>query len=124
MTDGVRVFVCYKKMLSRQEAGERVLQKNTEAEIFHYLLSQHGMYEPWVDDAGLGAGMEWEAEIYRQVLASDVLVVLVGPGTSESEWVRREIALATALGVSVVPVGFDLDVPQMAEELKKLTIGH
>jgi O-acetyl-ADP-ribose deacetylase (regulator of RNase III) len=66
--------------------------------------------------------MQWETEIYRQLLASDVLVALVGPGTSKSEWVRREIALANALGISVVPVGFDLTDAQMAEETKALSI--
>lgn len=122
MADRVRVFVCYKKLLSRQQGGQQVIQKNTEAEIFHYLLHAYGMYEPWVDNARLAAGMKWETEIYRQLLASDVLVVLVGPGTSESEWVRREIALANALGISVVPVGFDLTDDQMIEETKALSI--
>ena len=88
MADRMRVFVCYKKMLTRQQNGQLVVQKNTEAEIFHHLLSEHGGYEPWVDQAGLAAGMVWETEIYRRVLVSDALVVLVGPGTSESEWVR------------------------------------
>ncbi|HXP19640.1 MAG TPA: TIR domain-containing protein [Streptosporangiaceae bacterium] len=124
MTYQIRVFVCYKKKLLRQEGGQQIVQKNTEAEIFHHLLSQHAGYEPWVDDAGVAAGVEWETEIYRQVLVSDVLVVLVGPGTSESEWVKREIALAHALGISVVPVGFDLNDQQLLDELKELSISH
>ena len=118
----IRVFVCYKKLLSRQQAGQQVYQKNTEAEIFQYLLAQHGAYEAWVDNSGIAPGMKWETEIYRQLLESDVLVVLVGPGTSESEWVRREIALANALGISVVPVGFDLTETQMTEEAKEMAI--
>jgi len=124
MPDPVRVFVCYKKMLSRRD-GERIVeQKNTEAEIFQYSLSVNGRgkYEAWVDTAKLAAGMKWETEIYHQILISDVLVVLVGPGTSESEWVRREIALANAFRVSVVPVGFDLTEEQMLEETKALSI--
>ena len=118
----MRVCVCYKKMLSHQMDGQRVIQKNTEAGIFNYLLRNHGMYDPWVDDAQLAAGMKWETEIYRQLLASDVLVVLIGPGTSESEWVRREIALANALGITVVPVGFDITDEQMISETKALSI--
>ena len=124
MADKTRVFICYKKVLSRDDNGQRVQQKNTEAEIFHYLMSQHGAYEAWVDNARIAAGMKWETEIYRQILQSDVLVVLVGPGTSESDWVRREIALANALGISVVPVGFDLSEEQMAAEARALSIGH
>src|SRR5215475_487007 len=113
MTDRMRVFICYKKRLSYEQDGQRVVEKNTEAGIFHYLLSGDGRYEPWVDNASIAAGMKWETEIYRQLLASDVVVVLVGPGTSKSEWVRREIAFANAFGISVVPVGFGLTNEQM-----------
>jgi O-acetyl-ADP-ribose deacetylase (regulator of RNase III) len=125
MSAQVRVFICYKKMLSRQQGDQTYKQKNVEAEIFQHLLSSdvRGIYEAWVDNTKLEAGMKWETEIYRQLLASDVLVVLIGPGTSESEWVRREIALANALGISVVPVGFDVTDEQMEEETKSLSIG-
>lgn len=122
MAERASVFICYKKLLSREERGQRVLQKNTEAAILKYLLVQSGGYDAWVDTAELMAGMEWETEIYRRLLASDVLLALVGPGTSESEWVRREIALATALGISIVPVGFELDEAEMGEETKALGI--
>ncbi|MBX9632355.1 MAG: TIR domain-containing protein, partial [Burkholderiales bacterium] len=88
----VRVFICYKKLL----AGDR---PNEKAGILHFILSEdRAAFEPWIDDAGLPAGIVWETEIYRRLLVSDVLLVLIGPGTSESQWVRREIALATALG--------------------------
>jgi O-acetyl-ADP-ribose deacetylase (regulator of RNase III) len=126
MTDRIRVFVCYKKELERQDGERLIFRDNTEAPIFQMLLAQdpRGIYEAWVDDAGLGAGMEWETEIYRQLLSSDVLVALIGPGTHKSEWVKREIALATALGISVVPVGFGLTREQMVEEAKLLSISH
>jgi hypothetical protein len=123
MADQIRVFVCYKKLLSREYGGQHVIQKNTEAEIFHDLLSRAPEYLPWVDDARLAAGMRWETEIYSQLLVSDVVAVLVGPGTSESEWVRREIALANALGISIVPVGFDLTDEEMVKEANALSIG-
>jgi O-acetyl-ADP-ribose deacetylase (regulator of RNase III) len=124
MADRIRVFICYKKMLSRREGDLVYEQKNVEADIFQNILSTdaRGIYEAWVDNVMITAGMKWETEIYRQLLASDVLVVLVGPGTSKSEWVRREIALANALGISVVPVGFDLSDEQMVEETRGLSI--
>jgi hypothetical protein len=122
MADKVRVFVCYKKVLSRQEGGESIRERNTDAAIFNFLLSQHQSYDPWIDDAELAAGMEWESEIYRHLIASDILVVLIGPGTSQSEWVRREIALASALGISVVPVGSRIAEEQMTKETKDLSI--
>lgn len=61
-------------------------------------------------------------KIYKRILDSEVLIVLVGPGTSKSEWVKREIALANALGISVVPVGSDLGPDEMMTELKALGI--
>ena len=122
MAEVIAIFICYKKLLEREEAGQRVIQKNTDAEILNYLLAQHSDYLPWVDEAELSAGMEWERAIYSRLLATDVLLVLVGPGTSASEWVRREIALATALGVSIVPVGSDLSEPEMLAEMKALGI--
>lgn len=124
--DRIRVFICYKKLLSREQGDKQVIQKNTEAEILHYLLGHdpRDIYDPWMDDSGLTAGMRWETEIYRQLLISDVMVVLIGPGTSMSEWVRREIALANALGITIVPVGFDLTDEQMLEETKALSIGE
>jgi O-acetyl-ADP-ribose deacetylase (regulator of RNase III) len=122
MADPVRIFICYKKILSREQDGQKVIQRNTEAGILQYLLNQSTAYDSWVDVAGLTAGMKWETEIYRQLLASDVVIVLIGPGTSSSEWVRREIALANALGVAMVPVGFDVTDQQMLDEAKALSI--
>ncbi len=117
MTTPITVFVCYKKKLSKG-------QENEKAGILHAILKEDGRFEPWMDDSGLDAGIAWETEIYRRILVSDVLLVLVGPGTSQSDWVRREIALATALGVAIVPLGFDLSPGQMNKELKALDIAH
>jgi hypothetical protein len=122
MNDQIRVFICYKKTLSYEQDEQQIIEKNREAGIFHYLLSQYRQYDPWVDDVRIAAGMEWETEIYSQLLDSDVVVVLVGRGTSGSEWVRREIAFANALGISVVPVGFGLTDQQMVEETRELSI--
>jgi hypothetical protein len=118
MTIPVSIFICYKKMLS----GER---PNEKAGILHFTLAQdRGRFDPWIDDSGLPAGLAWETEIYRRIMISDVLLVLIGPGTSESHWVRREIALASALGISIVPLGFDLSRTDMDKELRALDIGH
>ncbi len=117
MPTPINVFICYKKML----AGER---PNEKAGILHFILAEdQGRFKPWIDE-GIAGGLAWETAIYREILTSDVLLVLVGPGTSESPWVRREIALSTALGIAIVPLGFDLTRDQMDAELKALDIGH
>ena len=110
----IKIFICYKKILSQDG---RLLHKNTEAEMLYYILKEDERYSPWMDTA-LTAGMRWEMEIYSQLLDSDVLIALIGPGTAQSEWVRREIALAKALGISVIPLGFSLTDEQMEEETK------
>ena len=49
-------------------------------------------------------------------------LVLVGSGTSKSQWVQREIALANALGIAVFPLGTDVTRDEMLSELKGLGI--
>lgn len=118
MTNPINVFICYKKLL----AGDR---PNEKAGILQFILNEDdGLFKPWIDDSGLPAGIVWETEIYRKLLVSDVLLVLIGPGTSESQWVKREIALATALGIEIVPLGFDLTRAEMDKELTALDIHH
>lgn len=118
MATPINVFICYKKMLSGEKPNEK-------ARMLHLLLKQdQEEFDPWIDASGLPTGLPWETGIYYHILASDVLLVLVGPGTSESQWVRREIAVATALGITIVPFGFDLTDDELAKELKALDIGQ
>jgi O-acetyl-ADP-ribose deacetylase (regulator of RNase III) len=121
----INIFICYKKFLSYVRGEKTIEQENVKAEILEEILEQlPDRYLPWMDKAKLVAGMEWETEIYRRLLLSDVLLLLIGPGTSKSEWVKREIALANALGISVVPIGNDIDWQNMERELKALDVYH
>lgn len=121
----INVFICYKKVLSHEKDGKIIEQKNTEASILHYILGMDdGLFEPWLDASELSAGVEWETEIYKRILETDVLLVLVGPGTSQSHWVQREIALATALGIAILPLGFGLTGDEFTAEMKALNIDH
>jgi O-acetyl-ADP-ribose deacetylase (regulator of RNase III) len=117
------VFICYKRVLVKQREGRTIEQRGREAEILHDILRRDARYTPWMDDAEIGAGMAWETKIYHQILVSDVMVVLIGAGTSQSEWVKREIALANALSISVVPLGFDITWDEMQTELRALGLG-
>ena len=126
MSSSIKVFICYKKILSRERDGKIIEKENVQASILYNILAQAegGRYEPWVDDSGLPAGVEWEKMIYDHLLISDVLLVLIGPGTSQSEWVGRELALASALGIYIIPLGFDLNKNELVEEQKALNIDH
>src|SRR5262245_6411683 len=123
MNQPISLFICYKKQLEYERDGKKYLSDNEKAGILNLVLSEAGnRFEPWMDEAEIAGGMEWEKAIYNRILVSDVMLVLIGPGTHLSPWVRREIALAEAVGVSVVPLGFDLDRDQMDEELRQLDI--
>jgi O-acetyl-ADP-ribose deacetylase (regulator of RNase III) len=112
-------------MLEKVENGEKIKSKNFEAGILNQALKKDGRFKPWKDTSNLPGGIKWETEIYRNLLDSDVLVSLIGPGTSESPWVLREIALAMALGIEVYPLGFDFPQHEdMTAEMKKMKIDH
>jgi len=123
MANTLNIFVCHKKILTHEKSGNKVETENTKASYLHAILQMYPeKYSPWIDESEITAGMEWENEIYNRLLVSDVLLVAIGPGTSRSEWVRREIALATALGISVLPLGYDLTNKEFGYELKGLGI--
>ncbi len=124
MANPIAVFICYKKLLVTKRNKTTFKQENSRAEILQGILRRSGAYEPWRDVAQLPAGVDWETEIYNRIFTSDVLLVLVAPGTSESEWVRREIALANALGVSIFPLGTGSNGEELERELKGLGIAH
>ncbi len=119
----LNLFICYKKKLITERDGGTV-EKESKATLLHALLVQDPEYEPWIDEDALGAGMAWETEIYNRILLSDVLLVLIERGTSKSQWVQREIALANALGISVFPLASDMTGDEMVSELKGLQIDH
>jgi hypothetical protein len=119
MATPINIFVCHKKLLIREKDGLKSSQENAKASILHAILQTYpDRYDPWIDDSEIGAGMAWESEIYSRLLVSDVLLLAIGPGTSKSEWVRREIALAKALGVAIVPLGYDMMSDEFGAELK------
>ena len=123
MTAPLKIFICYKKILLQERDGRTVERINDHARRLNFYLSEaHERYDPWIDDEKLGAGVAWETKIYRRILESDVLIVLIGPGTSQSPWVQREVALANAFGIAVVPIGAGLSRHDMDRELKDLGI--
>lgn len=59
----LKVFIRHKKVLTQQRDDRIIEYKDSKAEILHFLLGQaNGDYDPWMDEAELAAGMEWEAE--------------------------------------------------------------
>jgi O-acetyl-ADP-ribose deacetylase (regulator of RNase III) len=124
MPHPINIFVCHKKkILLRERNGHEVEQDNLKASMLHAFLQSHpDKYDAWIDESEIPAGMTWETAIYGRLLVTDVLLLAVAPGTSRSEWVRREIALAKAFGVSIVPLGYDLTLEELGKELKQMEI--
>jgi hypothetical protein len=97
-----RVFLSY-----AQEDGQRF------ARDLSARLSEAG-HLPWRDQEQLSAqgGVRWVRELTRQLLTSDVIVVVLTPGACDSQYVEAEWMKALEHGLPVVPALFlDSGVP-------------
>lgn len=113
MTDRTRIFICYRKR------GADGRENNAADQLYRFLKEDDPTHDVWMDE-GLDAGLLWEKTIYEHLLASDVLILAIGNGTSQSEWVRRELSIAMAFGIQIVPVGLSISEPQLHQELAAL----
>jgi O-acetyl-ADP-ribose deacetylase (regulator of RNase III) len=57
-----------------------------------------------MDVDGMQAGQNWNDQIYERIRTSDVLLLILGTTTINSDWVRREIDVAKGSGVTILPV--------------------
>lgn len=91
-----KVFISYRNVPLSQRVGES---------IANHLHRESG-YEVFIDTQKLRdlGGELWAEAIYENVRSSDVLIVLLEPGTSESNWVQREIDVARGALVSIIPI--------------------
>ena len=73
----LKIFICYKKILTQEKDGKTILYKDASAQILNFILSHaDGVYDPWFDKEDIVTGMDWEAAIYRRILDSDVMLLL------------------------------------------------
>ncbi len=61
-------------------------------------------YTVWMDETGIEAGRDWNEQILENILKSDILLLLIGHNTADSDWVRREVDMARGANVTVLPV--------------------
>lgn len=71
-------------------------------------------YDVWIDSVSLKPGRPWNRQISEEIPKRDILLVLIAKKTSESDWVKREIAVAKGAQVQIMPIwiegsGDDLD---------------
>ncbi len=113
MSGRIRIFICHKKTDSEGR------ENNSAARLYDLLNERREKYEVWMDE-GLHAGDIWEEQIYEHLLAAHVMILAVADGTSQSEWVRREISIALAFGIKILPVNLNLSDQQLTKEMDGL----
>ncbi len=59
--------------------------------------------EPFLD-MSIEPGDDWHAHLYDQVVERENFVILIGPSTLESRWVRQEIKWALESGAQIIPI--------------------
>lgn len=101
-----RVFISYRRDDSPGHAGR----------LFDRLAALVGRENVFIDTAGISAGQDFVSAIEDAVLASDVMLAVIGPGWlaideggssriwQEDDFVRQEILLARSLDVPLLPV--------------------
>jgi O-acetyl-ADP-ribose deacetylase (regulator of RNase III) len=125
MPSPINVFICHKKTVHSRGSRPALKDGKVQATLLHKILRSYPeRYCSWMDEHSISPGMHWESEIYKKLRSSDVVLVAVAPGTSQSEWVRREIALARAFGITILPLGYDLEREELVSELERLAISE
>jgi hypothetical protein len=113
MRGRTRIFICHKKT----DAEGR--ENNSASRLYDLFNERQEEYDVWMDE-GIHTGDIWEEQIYEHLLAAHVLMLAVGDGTSQSEWVRRELSMATAFGIKILPVNLNLSDEQLRKEIAGL----
>lgn len=73
----------------------------------------------WQDISALRGGQTWASEIDQAVRGSDLLIVVLSPDSSASEWVRKETLLAMKLRKPILPILFrDTEIPVQFVDLQ------
>lgn len=109
---GLKVFISHKNEGLSNFAGALLREAIQEAG-----------YEVFYDKYSLEGGMQWEQQIYDELRQSDVLILLVEESTVESDWVQREIDIARALYVSVLPVVLGNEYGTVEDAFERFRLG-
>lgn len=122
MSTNIDIFLCYRKLkvVAAGDKQENERQNSSAFALFRELCKQD-RYKVWMDEE-LQIGELYQKVIYRSLITSDALLVAVTNGVSRSEWVKREISVAQAFGITLLPIGLDISENQFKTELTELRI--
>jgi len=87
-----RIFISYQRQPSLQLA--RLIERELRANQYDVFLDKNSI--PYVS--------EFPQNIKNGIQRCDVVIVLLASSTPNSEWVRKELALATKLNKPIIPV--------------------
>lgn len=113
MSLATKVFISHRNSKNSNKAARKI-----EAA----LLAKD--YEVFFDENSIKPGMLWDEAIISGLRTAEALVLVIDDTTVESDWVQREVDIARALRVSVLPVMIDLgDKTKQDEAYKRLHLG-
>ncbi|MCA9913708.1 MAG: toll/interleukin-1 receptor domain-containing protein, partial [Anaerolineae bacterium] len=113
MTVVTKIFISHRNSQNSNKAARKI-----EAA----LLAKE--YEVFFDENSIKPGMLWDDAIINGLRTAEALVLVIDDTTVESDWVQREVDIARALRVSVLPVMIDLgDKTKQEEAYKRLHLG-
>ena len=78
-----------------------------QAERLHQWLRDQGSTETFLDidkHAGLMPGDDWERRLYREIAASEAVILILTKNWFESKWCFAEFTQARALGKAIFPI--------------------
>lgn len=88
-----------KVFISHKNTGDSIKASNY---VYDYLKEKG--YNPFFDKESLEVGKDWHSSILSDLTTSDVVIVIVDEETVNSPWVQREVDMAKALGISILPI--------------------
>jgi WD40 repeat protein len=98
LSGGTRLTAIFLSHSSKDDAAAAELKQR---------LHEHGHCSLFLDfdpAKGIPAGSDWEKELYAQLRACRVVIILCSPSSMRSKWCFAEVSQARALGKPVVPV--------------------
>ena len=86
-------------------------------------------FGPWLDSQSIPLGEMWEHEIAEGIKSSSHIILLASPHAAKSEYIRRELAIASDLHIPVLIIqagGKDTELPSdwLSRQCANGTGGH
>jgi hypothetical protein len=85
--------------------------------LYDHLIDDR--YWVWMDKKNLRGGEKWEPQIDENLRKAKIFLVLFSPASLESEWVRHEGSMASALNQLIIPVNIE---PRRSYSIKALPL--